>query len=460
MKTSYLGYCVLVSALLLTSCQEEKVSEEVQDNTPLLTVQVEEGYLLSDENILEREWLFVSTDDGEVLRTQEVVNGENLTIKRPEGAADESFTISRARVFERLDTQKQFLYLLSYTDVSSQNWVFEGKDITSDNPGAPSVPSLYEVEGSFVSSSLLYAIHAKGNLSVERQATPISDGFQVDFKAFIEEEKAPLYINIFDDQPQYLYTDVEFGKEYSFTPQDFKPMNLVKTIQLPSLASASTAVYGTAIDGTWIIAYQSVLSEGKSEISYYLPEHDFKKLDYIFRANVDERVNYYRSDYNNIPDNYDIPSSVSYQINENKLNNFSASADLASDFWLVSSFSHERNHKVERASIHVNGGNNQNIAFAITLPEEIAQEYPAVADRLDNFSLERINLSNYNNIDSYQEYTATLYDQLSLGNSFYENISINISDSENGRWDTASSTQTNYREDLYGPGGKYDPANW
>ena len=430
MKIYRLGYCTLASMLLLVSCQNDDANEEVQpiaiEASMLLTVEIENNHLVENESYTEREWIFISNSEGKVLQTQEVINGSTLEFERPDNFEEDHITATRLRLYERDDYRS--LSMHTYTNIPPASWVLEENENISHTP-------LGEVEGSFVSATYDNFLMTPSRQYVRLMPAPISeDSVRVDFRAELYENNERLYVSVFEDQPRYLYTEIELGSTYNFTASDFNTMSVAKSVELPYVERASTSVYGTTKEGDWVWVSKSKWNEGTSSIPYYLPDYAFAELDYTFSASRGDGLSYYRRDTDNIPDSYSIPT-VTYSVGNNQLSKFEASADYAHDFWTASSYDYNADEELTNVSLHVYGSESRDIRFSISLPEEITKEYPFIGSRIDNISLESLQLIDQDNVSSYEEYIATLYTRDAVQDrKMYESVSIQLdTDAENGR---------------------------
>ena len=384
---------------------QSEAERDIEILNTLLTVDVEDNHF--GEGSPTREWVMVSDLKGNVLQVEEAKDGMQYTFDRVEGFLDSLVSVTVFRVNNYFNSYRS-AYAYTYYGIQPDQWTFEGRD-QSDNVFPT---KLGEATGSFIfrgiDGSYDYNdfLPYPNRIDIEHLAIS-KDSTLIDFKAHLYEDDSYIYFDTYPEgaSPQHALIDpLEVGKNYDLTAKDFTDMKLLKNITVPSARSNYLHVYGSYKDKGFRLA-SSPYDDVTNTFSVYQPEGMFNNFRYDFSIR-NEKIGYYRSDEEQLPNNYDVPFSVEHAIISTNRNDFQASIQYPHDYSVVSWRSYEQDAEYDYVSWNVYTAGQSDISFSIaSLPKAITDEYPSLTSRVGNLPYDGIRLINSSIIDSLEELT-------------------------------------------------------
>ena len=359
-------------------------------------------------------------------------------LPRSEGFTDDRLSATVVRAYYSEESSFNSVFLNTYHAISPNEWVLEnsaGND-PKEIVGSASIDFIdygsgyqdYEISTPDGYSSAYHTSY-EDSVEVNCDLSMYRDPAQVYIATDLSEGKVPQYT---------LLDDVRAHRHYTLTAQDFMPMKLMKTIKVPSSAeSASMFVrgyYSTKKEG-YHRASVSRTEPGATDLPVYQPENVFSNFDYSLSV-YNSNMRYYRTDSDNIPGSYAIPESVPATVVSTDRSDFNASIDYPSDYASAYWLEYNSDHPFGFVRWSVHGSSEENIQLiAPQLPESIKEVFPSLEERVTNLPYGGLVLVSKDNIDSFEDHAAGLYQRESSSNAtkVYETINVYPQDAENSR---------------------------
>ncbi len=396
----------------------------------LFSLKVGDNYLGEENYSIRDAWLIACDTEGNVIQTEELQNGETITIDR-RARTDETLIISIAKTF-RFNDNNRHLIIESYQGIAPNAWFLEGSS-TTDRPVIGTARVDYEVSEGM--KTLASASNAYASLSA----------LGADYQASLDilEEPAGLFIanNAKDGSAvSYAWLDnIQVDQQYNLEVEDFQPMKLLHQVSIPPVdglyisVSGAVSQMGTEYEFFWY----NERDEVADELFVYHPDGLFDSYHHSVFLDGG-KVTYYHTGSDPIKSTYKVPEVSANLMKEGpQEHRIQLQGDYEADFatgqWEYVAFRDSIWENVAW-SVYAPVNEGEYRARLHQLPTEIINRHQFVGSSPQDMQYKATNLSNYDGIQSLSDYLDIRYQvDGKVGYGTWEEIAIRATDSQGGR---------------------------
>lgn len=383
--------------------------KEIDVFNKLFKVQVKEGHLIDNDWLTVKGWIIVADTSGKVIQTQELINGSEVILERPDYFTEEKLQVSMLKV-RMYSSGIEHYNISTYPDVSPDEWTLQGNSNEKRESIGTANFQFSMPEGNFTLNSGS-GYRAGGGFGGDG-----NENFSRDLNVYSNPEKVYLGIFPYNEPPVYkFFNNVQPGNQYSIGFEEFIPLDLYKNISLPDNSSANVWIEGVpdinqAYKNTQAV-YSGYYFDGTAELPVYIPASIFENYRYSIGFST-EGKSYYKvgSSITKMQESYQTPS-VALEIKDVSGESLHAvsnhTTDLVQHNWSYSESS------APYRSIYwtiIVGGHEKEVSLKMhDIPENIRSEYDFINNSVEKVAYSGSTFSNIDDVDSYQEYLELLF---------------------------------------------------
>ena len=408
----------------------------------LFSLKVDDNYLEGQTYAPKEAWLIVCDTEGNIIRTEELQNGETINIDR-EDRTDEKLIITLVHIFASMGDHKE-VWIESYQDIAPNAWCYRG--FTSNNQ-----PTIGTAQVDYTIPSGMQTTISASNAYA--WLSEVNEGYQASLT--ISEEPAELFIANNDQdigEASYAWLkDIRVDEQYNLEAKDFLPMKLMKQVSFSPSEEVYFNVRGynkQAKVSHRLLDYRN--RDGAPEqLSIYHPEGLFDSY-YHYVSMKQGQVTYYHAGNDVLKGAYEVPEVYADVTEEGREYRIQIQGNYEADFavghWGYYTLD---NGITEAVNWYVNSSVSEGEyrPQLLQLPAEIINRHPLVGDAQQNMRYRSTTLYNYDSIASLSDFLKNRY-QADIEPTFgaREEISIRATDSQGGR--TMGSVPKSFAEKI------------